>query len=132
MQEYIEIRGLKELLKSLENAGQAAYYGLYAGLDYGLRKTSEHIKTHYVFSITGKGFDDQTANLRNSINFFVTKKTDSVVGLIGSFGGNLEYAKWVETRWEGRHAYLYPGVKDNEQQIMESVKDAIEAAIKKI
>lgn len=121
------IEGLDVVLANMERKKKMVYSGVYAAMDRSLRETTNYIKQEFVFKKTHRGFNDITTNLRNSINQDVDKYSDDVI--IGTEFAGMEYAPYVEFRWEGLHAFLYPGVKDMSHTISQSIADAIQAAI---
>lgn len=123
-----KVEGLAEVLKNFDNKQKAVGNATASGMRYALRHTTNYIKQEFVYKKTGRGFDDITGNLRNSINWEVDRlNADKIIGI--EYVG-MEYAPYVEFRWEGRHAFLYPGVLDEMPFIQNTIKEAIEAAVK--
>ncbi len=121
------IEGLDVVLANFERKRKMVYSGVYAAMGRSLSETTNYIKEEFVFKRTHRGFNDITGNLRNSINKHVEKYSADVI--IGTEYAGMEYAPYVEFRWEGLHAFLYPGVKDMAHTISQSIADAIQAAI---
>jgi hypothetical protein len=122
------IEGLGVVLTNFERKRKMVISATQAGMGIGLSKTTKYIKEEFVYKKTHRGFNDITANLRNSINDHVEKWSDDRI--IGTEYAGMEYAPYVEFRWEGKHAYLYPGVMDMSNTIQQSMRDAVEAAVK--
>ena len=120
------LENLDQVLKNCDNAKKVIINAIYLGMGKGLADTTNYIKEEFVFSKNGRGFNDKTGNLRNSINSDVQKDDDKV---IGTEYATMEYAPYVELRWEGAHAHLYPGVMDKKDDILDEIKDAVETAI---
>jgi phage gpG-like protein len=125
------VDGLDKVLSNLDKKEAAICRGVADGMAYGLSDTVTHIKDNYVWRKHGKGFDDRTGNLRNSITYKVENQSlflgkGEVYGWVYA---TMEYAPYVELRWEGRRAYLYPGVLDKEKDIFKSIADMVKTAI---
>lgn len=120
------VEGLDQVLQNCDKAKKVILNAIYLGMGAGLADTTNYIKEEFVWSKNGRGFNDRTGHLRNSIAYDVQKDDDKV---IGTEYASMEYAPYVELRWEGAHAYLYPGVMDKKDDILDKIKDAIETAI---
>jgi len=127
-----KVEGLDIILKNIDNKKKAVFKATREGMDYSLQKTQDHIKTEYVWSKTHKGFNDRTANLRNSINHQVETVAQAMSKghVLGWEYATMEYAPYVELRWEGKHAYLYPGVRDMRDEILDIIQQSVETAVK--
>lgn len=68
---------------------------------------------------TNAPFVDKTGNLRNSIKGEVETVSVDMVTLILSAG--MEYAPYVELRYEGRFAYLMPAIEANRERMEEII-----------
>ena len=126
-----QVDGLDKVLKNIDKKEIATYKATAKGMDFGLAATETHIKDEYVWSSKHKGFDDQTGNLRNSVNHQVENQAHFIgKGYVhGWLYATMEYAPHVELRWEGKHAYLYPGFRDKEKYIYELIGEAVKTAI---
>lgn len=113
-----KIEGMDEVLRNLQAAEDGIMKATAAGMDFALRDTVNHIKTAYSRPRTGKGFADRTTNLRNSINKAQEILTMMVIGWIFA---TMPYASHVELRHEGMYAYLWPGTKDKEKDILNNI-----------
>lgn len=121
------LENLGQVLQNCDKAKDVILNAIYLGMGAGLADTTNHIKNEFVWSTNGRGFNDITGNLRNSIKYEVDPPKDDKV--IGVEYASMEYAPYVELRWEGAHAYLYPGVMDKKDDILDAIKDAVETAI---
>ncbi len=115
--------GSAEIFRNLDAISRNLAGAMELGLGAGLRGTSDHIKTEYSRPATGKGFTDRTANLRNSID----SATERVgrYRVEGAVFANEDYAPYVETRHEGRFAFLFPGTMDRANDIVGAVAAAV-------
>jgi hypothetical protein len=118
------VENLDNVLAGIDNAERQILGQIVAGMDYGLRDTVNHIKRGYDRPRTGKGFTDRTGNLRNSLDKKVVPDRHGAEGYV--YAG-MDYAPHVEERWEGRYAYLWPGVQDKKGDILDAVQKAIRA-----
>ena len=123
------LENLGQVLNNCDKAKKVIINAIFLGMGAGLADTTNYIKEEFVWSKNGRGFNDITANLRNSIKYDVQKDDDKAIG--AEYGG-MEYAAYVELRWEGGHAYLYPGVMDEKDDILYAIRDAIETAISEL
>ena len=113
-----EIEGLQEVLKNLKKAEDDIVAGVVNGMKAATLETEAHIVTGYQRSVTGKGFDNRTGRLRASIGQAVRVTKTAVIGYV--FAGT-HYAVYVEHRWSGKYAFLWPGVKDMKRRIWELI-----------
>lgn len=121
------VENLDQVLHNCDKAKKAVLNAIYLGMGAGLSETTNHIKEEFVWSKNGRGFNDITGNLRNSIKYNVDPPDDDKVR--GTEYASMEYAPYVELRWEGAHSYLYPGVMDKKDDLLDKIKDAVETAI---
>lgn len=121
------LENLDQVLQNCDKAKKVILNAIYLGMGAGLSDTTNYIKEEFVWSKNGRGFNDITTNLRNSIKYNVDPPDDDKV--IGTEYASMEYAPYVELRWEGAHAYLYPGVIDMTDKILDEIKDAVKTAI---
>lgn len=121
------VEGLDSVLAGIDHAERQIIEQINAGMDYGLRDTVNHIKSAYDRPKTGKGFTDRTANLRNSLDKQVNANRSGAEGYV--YAG-MDYAVYVETRWEGRFAYLWPGVQDKKGDILNAIEKAIKSYLR--
>ena len=124
-----KVYGVEEVIKNLEKAEQEIIRLFYRGMDLATLATSSHIKKNYNRAKTGKGFTDQTGTLRRSIGSKVVIRLSKhmVVGYV--FAGTY-YAVYVEFRWGGRYAYLWPGIVDMKKQIWETLVEETKGAFR--
>lgn len=112
--------GLNTVLKNIDNVEDNVLKNLYSGMDYGCRDAVNYIKKEYADSRehTGHGFTSRTHNLQNSINSqpFVVER--SVIGVIFA---DMSYAPYVEFKYEGQYAYLWPGANDKKGDIVKAI-----------
>jgi len=115
--------GLAGINRNIDKIERNLAGAMKAGMDVGLLKAVNHIKTGYSRPATGKGFTDRTANLRNSID----KETERVSRhrVEGVTKADMDYAPYVETRNEGRFAFLWPGTNDQGDDILKSIAAAV-------
>jgi hypothetical protein len=119
------IDGLEKLLRKLDAKPVEIEKAAFVGMKYALTETVNYGKEAYSRPKTGKGFSDRTTNLRNSWKSTVMLKPNSVVGYVHAGWGSSDkphYAFWVETRWDGKYAYLYPSVNDKREYIFDTIK----------
>jgi len=93
---------------------------MYRGIELASLATSSHIKKGYNRAKTGKGFTDRTGTLRRSIGSAVIWKVSKHV-IIGYIFAGTFYAVYVEFRWGGQYAYLWPGVTDMKGKIWQII-----------
>lgn len=122
-----DVEGLDEVLRNMAKVVPGVLEATAEGMDYALRDTVNHIKTEYSRPRTGKGFADRTTNLRNSIN-----KAQETLALlvIGWIFASMSYAIHVELGNEGQYAYLWPGTKEKEKDILNNISRFIKLFIK--
>lgn len=114
----------KIIAKLAKKEADLRKYG-FTGMSYALKETVNYGKVAYSRPKTGKGFTDRTTNLRNSWNSTVMIDGLTVIGYIYAGWGSMpdvNYPYYVETRWDGKYAYLYPSVMDKKEYIYDTVK----------
>jgi CobQ-like glutamine amidotransferase family enzyme len=127
------VDGLDKILANLTKKEADLRKTVFVGMKYALKETVNYGKEAYSRPATGKGFTDRTTNLRNSWNSTVLIDGINVVGYVHVGWGNdrvdektgkvkKNYAYYVETRWDGKYAYLYPSVNDKREYIFDTVK----------
>lgn len=112
----------QEVFRNIDRINGGVIGAMKDGLDIGLREAVDHIKVDYSRPRTGKGFTDRTANLRNSIG------QDSQLvhrGVVGVVRAKMKYAPVVETRSEGKFAFIWPGVNDMGDNFLKRIGDAV-------
>ena len=114
-----EMEGLKEVLKELTKAGGDIVEGVTGGMLQATIATESHIKREYNRPATGKGFANRTGKLRASIRKKVQVTRSAITGWIIAGSGEVDYAPFVEFRWSGKYAFLWPGVIDMRKTIIE-------------
>ena len=126
-----QIDGLDKVLKNIDKKEADIYKATGKGMDYALTQTRDYIKDEFVWSTKHKGFDDRTGFLRNSIQSKVENQAHFIgKGYVhGWIYATETYAPYVELRWEGKHAYMYPGFRDKEKWIYELIGEAVKTAI---
>lgn len=122
------IEGLKEVLKELDKAGADIIQGVAKGMKKATIATESHIKSKYNRPATGKGFANRTGRLRASIGQAVQITRDAIIGIV--YAGT-HYAPYVEFRWSGKYAYLWPGIKDMKKKIWDFLYEGAKKGIKK-
>ena len=123
-----EMDGLKDVLKELDKAGADIVAGAAKGMTLATLATERHIKKEYSRPRTGKGFTDRTARLRASIGQAVQVTKNAIIGVV--YAGT-HYAVYVEFRWSGKYAYLWPGVKDMKKQIWDLLYEGAKRGLRK-
>lgn len=106
------VTGLPELLANLSAVEQKVTLGR-------VRAAEEIAALLESWAKTNAPFTDQTGNLRNSIKGEIESVSADMVTIILSAG--MEYAPYVELRWEGRFAYLLPAIEANREKMAEIV-----------
>ena len=128
------VHGLDNVLRNLKAAEQKGARAAARGVTKAAMATAAHIKKEYRRNVTGKGFSNVTGMLRASIVSEVELKKGQVIGyVIAGWGGQREgkssYAPYVEFRWGGRYAYLWPGVKDMKAEIERIITNEIKGVL---
>jgi hypothetical protein len=122
------VDGLDKILANLTKKEADLRKTVFTGMKYALKETVNYGKKAYSRPATGKGFTDRTTNLRNSWKSTVLIDGINVVGYVHVGWGSGErknYAYYVETRWDGKYAYLYPSVNDKREYIFDTVKTLV-------
>jgi len=120
---------MKKLQKDLGRLPQFYLKAAEGRMDYELRKTVNHIKVEYSRPTTGKGFTDRTGNLRNSTGYEVERTDKDVTGWVNA---TMDYAEAVEVKYSGRFAFLWPGVNDKKQDILDGVEQSMDDALRRL
>ena len=115
-----QMEGLKGVLKNLDKAEKEIVKGAERGMKKAVLATSSHIKKEFRRSVTGKGFDNRTGRLRATINGKVIWKSKYV--LVGYVYAGTHYAVYVEFRWSGKYAYLWPGIIEMKKEIYKLIE----------
>lgn len=130
-----KITGLEKILRNLEAKPEQLTKAAAVGMKIALSETVDYGKKEYSRPFTNKGFTDRTTNLRNSWQSTVWKEGRYIVkGRIHAgwgVGDKPNYAYWVETRWDGKYAYLYPSVNDKREFIFNTIGDLCKKTFKK-
>jgi hypothetical protein len=116
----------QEVFRNIDRINGGVIGAMKDGLDIALREVVDFIKVEYSRPKTGKGFTDRTVNLRNSIG------SDSQLvhrGVVGVVRAKMDYAPVVETRHEGRFAFLWPGVNEKGDLFLERIGSAVKLII---
>ena len=119
--------GEKSVLKNLAKAERAGLKATEQGVKKAAIATASHVKREYNRPATGKGFSNVSGLLRSSIRDDVAVKGKQIIGYViagwgGMQKGKKSYAPYVEFRWGGQYAYLWPGVKDMKKEIFSIIK----------
>ncbi len=124
-----KVYNIDEVLKNLDKAEAEIIKNLYRGIQLATLATESHIKKEYNREKTGKGFTDRTGTLRRSIGSKTVYRLNKnlVIGYI--FAGTY-YAVYVEFRWGGKYAYLWPGITDMKAKIWQIILDETKEAFK--
>ncbi len=121
-------QGLDKVLKNLDAAEGAIVNAAARGMGKAALLTEAHIKVNYNRERTGKGFTDRSSLLRNSIgSAVVVANKDFIMGYV--FAGK-DYAVYVENRWSGKFAFLWPGVQDMKTKIFAILAEETRGAIR--
>ncbi len=114
------VEGLNDIFKNIDKAKDNALKNLYSGMDYGCRDAVNYIKKEYADNCeqTGHGFTSRTHNLQNSINSQPFVVAGNVIGVIFA---DMSYAPYVELKYEGQNAYLWPGANDKKDDIVKAI-----------
>lgn len=120
-------QGKDDIANNINNTIDKTMSAAKQGMDYALRDTVNHIKAEFIWSKNGKGFNDRTGILRKSISHKVSSEHDIIMGWVYSA---VEYAPYVEFKWEGKHAYMYPGVKEKRDDIVKTIASLIKGVMR--
>ncbi|KKL72798.1 hypothetical protein LCGC14_2081310 [marine sediment metagenome] len=126
-----EMEGLKDVLKNLDKSGEDIIAGLKVGMTAATIATESHIKRAYNRPATGKGFANRSGKLRASIRQSVQVTRTAIIGFIHAGSGEVDYAAWVEFRWSGKYAYLWPGIIDMRKKIWDLLFKGAQGGLKK-
>ena len=131
MQQSISgIRGIEDLSRAFDGIKKVVVVGTAMGLDYALRDVVNYIKDSYVWDKYGKGWNDDTAYLRNSLHHVMLSR--EAKNILGAVVAVPPYAVFVEKSNEGKHAFLWPGCKDKRADIVETIRRTIEIGISEL
>ena len=120
-------QGMNKVLKTLDAAEGAILTAAARGMGKAALLTEAHIKVNYNRQRTGKGFTDRSSFLRNSIgSAVVVANKNFIMGYV--FAGK-DYAVWVEHRWSGKYAFLWPGVQDMRTKIFATLAEEMRGVI---
>ncbi len=122
----MKIEGLDKILINLDKLGRSAQSAVQGGMDYGLRDTVNYMKTEFNRDKTGRGFSDQTGNLRNSQDHAIRVEGDNVVGYVHE---GEPYAEYVEFRWDGKYAHLMPACQEKGKDVKATLAKAVKQII---
>ena len=126
--------GVKNVLGNLDKAERAGRKAAERGITKAAMATAAHIKKEFRREVSGKGFQNRSGMLRASIRSEVRLKSNEVIGYViagwgGTQKGKKSYAPYVEFRWSGKYAYLWPGVKAMKKKIEKIITDEMKGAI---
>lgn len=127
--------GEKDILRKLNKYESAGTKATERGVKKAAIATASHVQREYNRPATGKGFGNVSGLLRSSIRGVVIHQWGKIIGyVIAGWGGVREgkksYAHYVEFRWGGKYAYMWPGVKDMKKEIKRLIKNEIKGIIK--
>ena len=120
--------GVRKVRRNLDRIERAGLKATERGVRKAAVATASYIKREYNRPATGKGFANVTGRLRASIGSYVV-----VFGkhfIVGYVYAGTHYAPYVEFRWGGQYAYLWPGVKDMQNEIFSIIKKEMKGIIK--
>jgi hypothetical protein len=124
-----KVYNVEEVCANLDKAEAEIVRLFTRGMTLATLATESHIKKDYNRAKTGKGFTDRTGTLRRSIGSKVVVQVSKhlVIGYV--FAGTY-YAVYVEFRWGGRYAYLWPGITDMKDQIWKTLVEETKGAFR--
>ena len=122
------LHGLNDLLKNLDKAGDDILKTAGSGIGKAAMSTASHIKKEFRRNVTGKGFDNVTGLLRASIGSKVVFTTKAYA--IGYVYAGTHYAPYVEFRWNGKYAYLWPGLIEMKSEILKILTKELRGTLK--
>lgn len=126
-----KVYGIEEMLKKLDAAEAKIVKKFHQGITLASLATESHIIKDYNRAKTGKGFTDRTGNLRRSVGSKVVfVSTNIMIGYVFAGGAFAPYAVYVEFRWGGKYAYLWPAMMDMRSQIWQIIKKETREAFK--
>jgi hypothetical protein len=119
----MSVHGTEDVLRRLEFYENAYIQRLAIALEFAGDMLVNYIKTEYDRPKTGKGFTDQTGNLRNSISRSkAVVDGDSVT--VWVYAG-MEYAVIVELEHGRIYAYMLPALNDKRGEILGIIQTAL-------
>ena len=124
-----KVYGIDEVLKNLDIAQAEIIRLLYDGVNLAALTTESHIKKDYNRAKTGKGFTDRTGTLRRSVGSHTIYHASKNIVIGYVFAGTF-YAVYVEFRWGGGYAYLWPGIMDMKQTIWRIIVQTTKGAFR--
>ena len=122
--------GEKDILKNLTKYEAAGFKATERGVKKAAIATASHVKREYNRPSTGKGFSNVSGLLRSSIRGVVVASGKKIIGYVIAGTGKLHYAPYVEFRWGGKYAYLWPGVKDMKKEIKAIIKKELKGIMR--
>lgn len=117
--------GLNEILKNLDRAEAEIVKQGAKAMEIASLATEAHIKKEFQRQRTGKGFTDRTGTLRRSIGHHVIIESKSYI--MGVVYAGTYYAVYVECRWNGKYAYLLPGLMEMKGKIWTILEKTLKA-----
>lgn len=109
--------GVDKVLENLDRAEREILKATARAMEIASLGVESHIKSEFRRPVTGKGFTDRTGTLRRSIGHHViVERKDYVIGVV--YAG-VFYAVYVECRWNGKFAYLLPGLMEMKAKVWE-------------
>ena len=120
----MEVKGTKELLRKLNSISSKA-------VGVKIIKNAVAKGCHTVQGAAKLLCPVDTGELRNSIVTKVEEKSDRVIGKVYT---NKEYAPYVElgTTSQSAQPYMYPALKDNEEEVKNQIAEEIAKEIRKM
>jgi len=119
------IYGLDTVLKNLDRAEAEIVKAGVKGVGLASLATEAHIKKEFQRQRTGKGFTDRTGTLRRSIGHHVIIESKSYI--MGYIYAGTYYAIYVECRWNGKYAFLLPGLMEMQGKIWTILEKTLKA-----
>ncbi len=124
------LEGGSDIFKNLQQYEADGRKAAERGVHKAAIATASHIQREYRRNTTGKGFDNVSGLLRSSIRGVLKVVGKKIYGYIVAGTGSLHYAPYVEFRWGGKFAYLWPGVKDMTKKIFVIINTELKGIIK--
>lgn len=112
---YIDWGGSDErMIQAMENYGRAVLKAVKAVADYITPMLEQYAKEHAPWT-------DRTANARQSLHAWSEELAGDVVAVYLAHGVN--YGKYLELRWQGRYAIIWPTIEQHLPLISRTLKE---------
>lgn len=109
----LEWVGLDAMSRAMQAYGDAVTKAVKAVADYWVPIIESYAKQHAPWA-------DQTANARQSLHAWATEMAEETVELYLSHG--VLYGVWLEVRWAGKYAIIWPTLEAHIPQIHEMLQ----------